>query len=202
METYAAITGRRSVKKFDPDHRFSQTEVEHLLETIILSPTAFNIQNWRFVMISDPQVKQEIRRHGWDQAQFTECSMLVLICGDRNAYRRQPERYWANAPAGLREALVPMITRYYGEHETARRDENLRSGGMAAQTLMLAVHAMGYDTCPMTGFDFNEVAGIIGLPEDHDIVMAVAVGRALEPARPRGGQLPWREVVHFDRFGS
>ena len=83
-----------------------------------------------------------------------------------------------------------------------RRDENLRSGSLAAQTLMLAAKARGYDSCPMVGFDFAKVGEIIGLPQDHDIVMAVAVGKALEPARPRGGQLPLDEVMHRERFPS
>jgi hypothetical protein len=52
----------------------------------------------------------------------------------------------------------------------------------------------------MIGFDFAAVARIVNLPPEHDIVMAVTVGRALEPARQRGGQLPLAEVVVRDRF--
>ncbi len=60
METFAAIAARRSVKKFDPAHRMSEAEIEKLLGAAILSPTSFNIQNWRFVAVTDPGVKAEL----------------------------------------------------------------------------------------------------------------------------------------------
>lgn len=200
MDTFAAIAARRSVKKFDPAHVMNQAEIDRLLGAAILSPTSFNIQNWRFVAITDAQVKAEIRQAGWNQAQFSDCSLLVIVCGDRDAYHRDPARYWAAAPQAVRDYIVPAIEGAYAPNPQLRRDENLRSGGMAAQTIMLAAKAMGYDTCPMIGFDFDAVARIIRLPAEHDIVMAVTVGKALEPARERGGQLPLSEVVVRDRF--
>ena len=200
MDTFEAIAARRSVKKFDPEHEMTRDEITRLMETVILTPTSFNIQNWRFVVITDPEVKQRVREKGYDQAQFTDCSMIVVICGDRNAYDQDPERYWADAPAEAREAIVPMIRGAYGSSETLRRDENFRSGGLAGQTLMLAAKAMGYDTCPMVGFDFAAVAKIINLPSEHDIVMSVTVGKALESARGRSGQLPLDDVVFRDGF--
>jgi len=76
----------------------------------------------------------------------------------------------------------------------------MRSCGIAAQTLMLAAKAMGYDSCPMDGFDFGKVAELINLPEDHAIAMFVAVGKGTKEAWPRAGQLPMDEVVINDRF--
>lgn len=200
MDTFAAIAARRSVKKFDPTHVMTEDEINRLLGAAILSPTSYNIQNWRFVAVTDPEVKKEIRKAGWNQSQYTDCSLLVIVCGDREAYLQDPARYWANASQAVRDYVVPAIGKSYGGNAQLQRDENLRSGSMAAQTIMLAAPAMGYDTCPMIGFDFAEVARIIRLPAEHDIVMAVAVGKALEPARARGGQLPLDEVVVRDRF--
>ena len=96
--------------------------------------------------------------------------------------------------------LVPMIVGAYDGKPQLQRDEIMRSGGIASQTLMLAAKAKGLDTCPMVGFDFEEVAKIIRLPEDHAICMMVSVGKALTPARGRGGQLPLDEVMFKDRF--
>lgn len=200
METFETIVARRSVKKFDPDHVMTEGEITRLMEAVILTPTSYNIQNWRFVLITDQEVKNQVRQKGYDQAQFSDCSVVVVICGDRNAYDQDPDRYWAEAPAGARAAVVPMIKGAYGSSETLRRDENFRSGGMAGQTMMLAVRDMGYDSCPMVGFEFEAVAEIINLPADHDIIMAVAIGKALEPARGRAGQLPLEDVVFRDSF--
>jgi nitroreductase len=200
MDTFAAIAARRSVKHFDPNHVMSQAEIDRLLGAAILSPTSFNIQNWRFVAITNPEAKAQMRQAGWNQAQFTDCSLLVIVCGDRDAYRQDPARYWVNAAPAARDYILPAIQGAYGGNEQLRRDENLRSGSMAAQTIMLAAQAMGYDSCPMIGFDFAAVARIIRLPAEHDIVMAVTIGKPLEAARERGGQLPLSEVVVRDHF--
>ncbi len=76
----------------------------------------------------------------------------------------------------------------------------MRSCGMAAQTLMLTAKSMGYDSCPMDGFDFDAVGKLIKLPEDHVISMFVAIGKATKEAHPRGGQLPLTDVVITDTF--
>jgi nitroreductase len=200
MDTFAAIESRRSIKKFDPEYSMSEQEINRLMEAVILSPTAFNIQNWRFVLITDQDAKREFRAAGWNQAQFTDCSVIIVVCGDRKAYAQDTERYWASAPKETQDALVGMIRGYYDAHEAARRDENLRSGGMAAMTVMLAAKAMGLDSCPMSGFDFAKAAELVHLPGDHDIIMAVTVGKALEPARERGGQVPLAEVCFRNSF--
>ena len=88
MTVTDAVQRRRAIKWFDPSHRLSDAEFATLMEHALLSPTAFNIQNWRFVVVRDPLLKQEIRRHGWDQAQeksWTSTSMaspeVVLMIG-------------------------------------------------------------------------------------------------------------------------
>ncbi len=202
MDTFDAIAARRSVKKFDPDHIMSDQDLEKLMQAVALTPTSFNIQNYRFVVLTDQEQKQKIREIGRNQAQFSDCSALVIICGDRNAYAERPERYWAKVDPERREIILSMIAGHYGRNVEARRSENFRSGSMAAMTLMLAAKAMGYDSCPMVGFDFEAAAGIINLPPEHDIIMAVAVGRAVEPARERSGQVPLAELVIRNRFST
>lgn len=200
MDTQLAIESRRSVKQFDPNHRISEQEIESLLSLAMLSPTAFNIQHWRFVLVRDPALRRQIRQVAWDQAQVTDASLLIVLCADLNAWQKQPERYWRNASQAARDFLLPAIQAYYAGKPQVRRDEAMRSCGMAAQTLMLSAKAMGYDSCPMDGFDFDAVGQLINLPEDHVISMFVAIGKALQPALPRGGQLALHEVVINDRF--
>lgn len=200
MNVQDAITQRRSVKAFDPQHQMSQADIEQLLSLTMLSPTAFNIQHWRFVVVTDPALRQQIRAVSWNQAQVTDASLLVIITVDLQAWQKDPARYWANAPEAVRDYLVNAIHGYYTGHDQAQRDEGMRSGGMAAMTLMLAAKAMGYDTCAMDGFDFEAVSRLINLPADHVPVMFVVAGKALEPAKPRGGQLAFEEVVIYNTF--
>lgn len=200
MDTLQAIEARRAIKHFDPDHRMSDAEIDRLMSLAILSPTAFNIQNWRFVLVRDPELRKQIRAVAWDQAQVTDASLLIVMCADLKAWEKQPDRYWHGAPQPVRDFLVPAIDQYYRGRESVQRDEGMRSCGIAAQTLMLAAKAMGYDSCPMDGFDFDAVAKLINLPADHAIAMFVAVGKKTKDAWPRPGQLPKDEVVIIDRF--
>ena len=76
----------------------------------------------------------------------------------------------------------------------------MRSCEIAAQTLMLAAKAMGYDSCPMDGFDFDKVGELIHLPDDHVIAMFVAIGKGTQEAWARGGRLLAEEVVVQNTF--
>jgi nitroreductase len=200
MNVTDAIVNRRSIKAYDPTHQMTEQEIAKLMSLAILSPTAFNIQNWRFVLVTDPVLRQQIRAVSWNQAQVEEASLLIVLTADLNAWAKDPARYWANAPKPVQDYLVPAIGQYYQGNAQVQRDEAMRSCGMAATTLMLAAKEMGYDTCPMDGFDFDAVAKLLHLPDDHIPVMFVVVGKALEPARPRAGQLNLDEVVIYNTF--
>jgi nitroreductase len=200
VDTIEAIEQRRSVKYFDPKHEMSQQEIDKLMALAKLSPTAFNQQNYRFVLVKDKKLRKQIREAAHDQAQVTDASLLIVICADTRAWEKQPLRYWQNAPADIQNYMETAIDGYYRENDQGQRDEAMRSAGIAAQTIMLAAKAMGYDTCPMDGFDFDKVGEIINLPDDHVISMFVVVGKALQAARPRPTQLPMDEVVLLNRF--
>lgn len=200
MNVEHAINERRAVKAYDPQHRMTEAEIDKLMSLAMLSPTAFNIQNWRFVLVQDNVLRQEIRKVSWDQAQVTDASLLVVLTADLKAWEKQPERYWRNVPKPVQDYLVSAIGQYYNGNEQVQRDEAMRSCGMAAMTIMLAAREMGYDTCPMDGFDFDAVAKLLNLPADHTPAMFVVVGKALKPAMPRGGQLPMEEVVIRNKF--
>jgi nitroreductase len=199
METITAIKERRSVKHYDPNHEMSEAEINALLELALLSPTSFNMQNWRFVVVTDPEKRAAIQAAAWNQAQVTEASITILLCAKLNAYE-EAGRYWVHAPQPVQDMLVPMIAPFYQNSTELQRDEAMRSIGIAAQTLMLTTKSMGYDSCPMIGFDPEKVAEIIDLPENHVIGMMLTVGKALREANARSGQLPYEEVVFRDGF--
>lgn len=200
METRQAIETRRAVKQYDPNHSMTADEIRDLLSLAILSPTAFNLQNWRFVIVRDKELRRKIRAAAWEQAQVTDASLLIVLCADLKAWEKQPQRYWRNAPREVQDYIVPAIDNYYRGKDQVQRDEAMRSCGIAAQTLMLAARDMGYDSCPMDGFDFDAVGELINLPEDHVIALFVVIGKATQPALPRGGQLPLQEVLVDDHF--
>jgi len=200
MDTFKAIESRRSVKHYDTDHKLSEDEINRLMSAAILSPTSFNMQNWRFVVVTDPELRKELLAASYNQAQISEASALIILTANLDAYKQEPEQYWHDAPPETAKAMVGMMTGFYEGNEQLKRDEAMRSVGIAAQTIMLAAKAMGYDSCPMIGFDPKKVAELINLPDNHVIGMMITVGKALKPARERSGQLLLEKVVIRDKF--
>ena len=200
MTTLETIAARRSIKSYDPAHRMPDAEIRQLLEAAMQAPTAFNIQHWRFVTVLDPEIRKQIRTVGWDQAQITDASLLIVMCADKDAWKKEPARYWKNAAQPIQDFLVPAIGQYYEGRDQVQRDECMRSCAFAGMTIMLAAKAMGYDSSPMDGFDFDAVGKIIKLPADHVISFMLAVGKATQPPWPKGGQLSYDEVVVRDHF--
>ena len=175
MDTIEAINSRRSIKSFDKNHKMTQQEITQLLELAILSPTSYNIQNWRFVTITDQSIKDKLTELSHGQQHVSEASLVIILCADLNSWDRNPERYWKNIPEEPRNAWVNSLRNSYDGKPDLQRDEAMRSCGMAAQTIMLAARDMGYETCPMKGFDYDEVGETIHLPYDHVISMMVVV---------------------------
>jgi len=201
VDTFEAIYKRRSVKQFDPDHRIGQEEETKLLEATVQAPTSFNIQHWRFVVVRDGDLRRRIRTEfGNDQAQMTDASLLVIMTADMNAWSKEPQRYWQNAPKEVADLLVGWMGPFHEGREWLQRDEAQRSIGMAMQTLMLAATALGYQSCPMIGFDIDKVGELINLPEDHVMGPMVAIGKGTKDTWPKPGQLPLGQVVIEDRF--
>lgn len=200
MDTLDAIASRRSIKNFNKNHKMTKNEITKLLEFAILSPTSYNIQNWRFVVVTEQNLKDKLSELSHDQKQVSESSLVIVLCADLKSWDKNPERYWINIHEEPRKALVASMRNSYDGKSELQRDEAMRSCGMAAQTIMLAAKSMGYDTCPMKGFDFYKVGKLINLPDDHVISMMVVVGKATKPASSRGGQLPLSEIVFENHF--
>ena len=201
MDTIEAIYARRAVKHFDPEHKLTAEEEQKLFEAAIQSPTSFNIQHWRFVIVREPDLREKIRtQFGNDQAQMTDASLLIIMTADVDAWKKNPDRYWQHAPADVAKLLVDWIAPFHEGREWLQRDEAQRSIGMAMQTIMLSASAMGYDSCPMIGYDIEEVAKLINLPADHVMGPMIAIGKKTKDAWPKPGQLPLSELMVENRF--
>ena len=201
MKTIEAIYSRRAIKHFDKNHKLTNEEETKLLEATIQAPTSFNIQHWRFVILRDTQLRTRIRSEfGNDQLQMTDASLLVLFTADVNAWKKNPERYWKNAPEEVAELLVNWIGPFHEGKDWLQRDEAQRSIGIAMQTLMLAAQELGYQSCPMIGFDHEKVAELINLPKDYVMGPMVAIGKGIKEPWPKPGQIPLGELVVEDSF--
>ena len=200
MNVTEAIETRRAVKHYDAEHTMPEADLAELIRLIKLAPSSFNMQNYRFLVIRDPEIRQKIRAVAWDQAQVTDASVLFIMCADLKAHEADPVKYWGHAPKEVQDILGPMIKPFYDGKDQLIRDEANRSAAIAGMTLMLAARELGYDSCPMVGFDPIEVAKIVNLPSDHIISFMIPVGKTTKPAWDRGERLPDSEVVIYDQF--
>lgn len=200
MNVSTAIQERRAEKMFDPAFVIGEEELQQFLQKAILSPTAFNIQNWRIVRVKDPVLRQNIREVAWNQDKVTDASLLLVLCADLNAWAREPARYWAGAPQMYQDMLIPAIDVYYRDKPQIQRDEAMRSCGLLAMSIMLLAQEQGWHSCPMDGFDFDAVGKLINLPDEHVVSMMIAVGKRSQDSFPRTGKLPLGEVLIENSF--
>ncbi|MEY2341750.1 nitroreductase family protein [Acidithiobacillus sp. IBUN Pt1247-S3] len=199
MDVITAIQKRRAAKAFDPQHQMSAETRRVLLENAALAPSAYNIQHWRIVDVQETRLRQAIREVAWGQAQVTDASLLLVLCADLNAWQERPQRYWATAPQPVQDFLLPKMDEYYRGKPQVARDEAMRSLGIFGMTVMLLAQDLGYDSCPMDGFDFDAVARLIHLPENFAIGYMVAIGKGMDNAWERN-RLPstdWLIKNHF-----
>ena len=202
MTTTETIESRRSVKHFDPNHVMPEADLAELIRLTKLAPSSFNMQNYRLVVIRDKERQKQVRAAAWDQAHVEESSALFIMCADITSHLTDPATYWAHAPQPVQDILGPMIKPFSEGKDQLIRDEAIRSTGLAGMTLMLAAHDMGYDSCPMIGFDAAAVAKIINLPESHILSFMIPVGKQTQPAWDRGPRLPDETVVIHEAFNS
>ena len=93
MDTLQAIRERRSVKHYDPEHKLETHEIQTLMEHAILSPTSFNMQQWRFIVVDDPNIKAQICKAAWNQKQIEDAAISIVLCADLHAHE-DAGRYW------------------------------------------------------------------------------------------------------------
>lgn len=200
MDAIEAIRQRRAVKHFDPNHRLAADEIKLLLDVASQAPSSFNIQHWRIVNVTDPALRAQLREAAFDQAQVTDASLLFVVCTDTKAWEKDPQRYWVHAPKEAQDILVPWINPFYSGKEQLQRDEAMRSVGLILQTLMVGAKAMGYDSCPMIGFDIEKVGKLVNLPQDYAVGAMLVIGKGIKPAWPKPGFISASEMVVENHF--
>ena len=200
MNTIENIKTRRSIKHYDAEHVMPEEDLNTLIEVTKLAPSSFNMQNYRLVVVQDKELRQQLREVAWNQAQVTDASALFIMCADLKAHEDDPVKYWGHAPQEVQDILCPALKAFYDGKEELTRDEGIRSTALAGMTLMLAARDLGYDSCPMVGFDFDEVAKLINLPEGHALSFMIAVGKKTQDAWDRGERLSDDVVVIKDKF--
>lgn len=202
MEFSQLVQARRSVRQYRSGIEIDDAELAAIFSEVVLSPSSFNMQHWQFVVVREDARKQELRKLSYGQAQVEQCAAAVLVCGRLDAHL-DAERIYADGGTAARDKYVPMIKGVYQDQPTLQREEAIRSGALAAMSLMYAARNRGWDSGPMIGFDAAKVATLLELPANVTPVMMVVMGKALaDSLPPRAYRRPLAEVVHLETMSG
>jgi len=199
--TLALIEQRISANRFDDSHSLADAEIARLVQLATRAPTAYNLQNWRFIAVRTPAAKARLRALAQDQAKVQEAAVCFIVCGvladpEALAERLQPFVNEGFMPAAMAQGWLQAAQQQYASAQ-AVRDEALRSASFGAMTLMHAAQAMGLASCAMTGFDAEGVTSSFGLAREEVPVMLVTVGRAAAGNWPQKPRRPLEQVLEF-----
>lgn len=193
------IEQRVSVNRFDPDHTLSQQEIEQLVRLATRAPTAFNLQNWRFIAVQSTTLKQQLFTLSYEQRKVMDAAVTFIICGqlpnaEHLSQRLEPFLETGLMPKTMANDWQKNAQALYSHPETAR-DEAIRSATLGTATLMYAAEAMGWSSGPMIGFDHQAVSNLFSLGADEIPVLMLPVGHSAEGNWPQKPRRPLSEVL-------
>ncbi|MBJ6364332.1 nitroreductase family protein [Paenibacillus sp. GCM10012307] len=203
------IRERRSVRKYDPDFEVTEQDIKDILSDAILAPSSSNLQPWRFLVIKDKELKQQLLSvvDKNNEHQVVTSSAIIAVLGDKEAYRYAGEIYQELVTAGVLtqemcDAIVKTSTHLYSNSsDTKLREIALVDGGIVSQQLILAAKARGYDTLPMGGYDPDAFRKFFNVPDRYVPVMLIAVGKAEVGAAQRfATRRPLEDVTSWNAF--
>ena len=180
QDLLSALRFRYATKQFDPARKIDSVTWDALLQSLVLAPSSFGLQPWRFLVISNSEMRASLRGVSWNQPQITDADRLVVITArtdmtatDIDAWMRCLAESQGKKPEDL-AAYRGMIDGFVGALDTeSRHDWNTRQCYIALGQLMTSAAVMGIDTCPLEGIDKAAYDRILGL-EDSGYATAVA----------------------------
>lgn len=196
------IKTRTSANNYDPVRSLTDEEISELIELATYSPSAFNAQNWKFVAVKTAAAKAKLLPLAFNQAKVTDAAVTFIVCGTLEPHLGLPAALRPSCDAGIIDAAtyqgwVSAASSMYNENPMLQRDEAVRSGAMAAMTLMLAAQSRGLVSCPMIGFDPAGVASAFHLHPSDVPVMLLTVGH---PGAENWQQKPRKAVAEVLSF--
>lgn len=176
---------RFATKNFDPAKKISDSDWKALEETLILTPSSFGLQPWKFIIVTDPSIKKKLVAASWNQKQVEDCSHHVVFAIKKKTGIPDVERYikrisevQATEPAKL-EKLKKMILGFLSQPPEKFNVDHWATLQVyiALGNFMTAAAVLGIDTCPMEGIVPSEYDKILELePKGYATAVACAAG--------------------------
>ncbi len=200
-----AMAFRHACKVFDETKKITKDEINYILEAGRASPSSFGMELWKFLVITNEELKAKLRPSCWNQVQITSCSHLVVVlAGIENAKvdSGKPRMQLARRDMPV-DKLDGYVELYAGHmQDTLSSDEKIyawtaRQSYIASANMMTAAAFIGIDSCPIEGFDKREVEEILGLDiTKYQVAMLLPFGYRINEQSSQL-RLPFDEVVEF-----
>jgi nitroreductase len=180
-----ALNWRYAVKKFDPTKKLNESQWECIEQALVLSPSSYGLQPWKFIVVQDAKLKAPLRKASWGQSQVEDCSHYIVFAAKETVTEADVDRYvkrMATVRGVPEEALNRMKEVIVGDVVTGARSHwvkawTARQVYIALGQAMTAAALIGVDTCPMEGFDPENYDQILDLKgSGYYTVCALAVG--------------------------
>lgn len=184
MEFAEIVMKRYATKKFD-GMKIPEEKINELIELIRFAPSALNLQPWKIKLVTDQKTKEQLKPAAFGQEQITTCSHLLVFCADPD-YETLIRRLGnLMAAHGLPDEMRKMVVDMAGGFAGNMSPEQQRAWSQAQTYLALGnalngAKSLGFDSCPMGGFDAKEFSRILRIPENLVPVMLCPVGYAAD----------------------
>ncbi|MBT6068238.1 NAD(P)H-dependent oxidoreductase [Candidatus Peregrinibacteria bacterium] len=181
MNILESLNWRYAVKLFDPEKHISDADFENVLEALRLSPSSFGLQPWKFIVVKDAALREQLKEHSWNQPQIVDASHMIVLCMRTDIDANYIEKYIEDM-AETREVPVETLDGYKNkmigfleEKKKAGEAENwgARQLYIALGNLLTSAATMGIDACPMEGFDKGKYDEMLGLADKNLTAIAV-----------------------------
>ena len=184
MEFADIVMSRYATKKFD-GRKIPETKINKLLEMVRFAPSAINLQPWKIKVVTDQKVKEQLKPAAFNQEQITSCSHLFVFCADPDydslIHKLEALLKKSEAPEEIQKKIVAMAVEFT---QSMSKDQKL--AWSQAQTYLALGNALngakslGFDSCPMGGFDPKQFSRILNIPPPLVPTMLCPVGYAAD----------------------
>jgi nitroreductase len=167
------LTWRYATKKFDSSKKISAADWAVIEQALVLTPSSYGLQPWKFIVVTDPALKTKLRPASWNQSQVEDCSHLVVLTAKQDITEADVDRFIARI-AEVRGATVESLAGYKGymvgdlvkgSRHAIIQEWAARQTYIALGNLMTSAALLGVDACPFEGIEpakYDEILGLKG----------------------------------------
>jgi nitroreductase / dihydropteridine reductase len=189
MQFKDIVMQRYSVKKFD-GKKVSEDLISELLDLVRFAPSAINLQPWKIHIVTDQKVKEQLLPASYNQQQVTTCSHLLVFCADTDYDELIRRLGILMQKEGVSPEMRKMVLDMARQFTAGMSTDQKRAWSQAQTYLALGnalngAKALGFDSCPMGGFDPAEYSRILKIPPHLVPVMLCPVGYAADKPMPK-----------------